>query len=226
MSDLEVFGKAAPGTGSPSKERGDCPFSQRVFLELEELGLPYTATYIQEGPNKPHWFMVKNPSGLMPVLRDGETWIQDSDKIAEYLDKHCAENTLKTPVEFRDVGSKIFPIFTKWLQSKDPGSPCIYEFVEELVRFDRHLQKHGPYIAGERPTDSDFALAPKLRHARVALAHFMDFQFPQELGALQNYMNRMESRESFEKTNYPDEMIIQGWRAKFNLPEKIANVSN
>lgn len=26
-----------------------------------------------------------------------ETWIQDSDKIAEYLDNHYADNTLKTP---------------------------------------------------------------------------------------------------------------------------------
>lgn len=224
MADLEVFGKAAPGTGSPSKERGDCPFSQRVFLELEELGLPYIATYIQEGSNKPHRFMEKNPSGLMPVLRDGETWIQDSDKIAQYLDGHYAKNTLITQGEFRNAGSKIFPLFTKWLQSKDPNSPYRDEFVDELVGFDRHLQIHGPYIAGKRPTDSDFALAPKLRHARVALAHFMDFPFPQELSALQNYMNRMESRESFEKTNYPNDMIIQGWRMKFNLPEKIANV--
>jgi len=31
--------------------------------------------------------MEKNPKGLMPVLRDGDEWIQDSDKIAEHLEK-------------------------------------------------------------------------------------------------------------------------------------------
>lgn len=39
----------------------------------------------------------------MPVLRDGETWIQDSDKIAEHLEKKYPEVSLKTPQEFKQV---------------------------------------------------------------------------------------------------------------------------
>jgi hypothetical protein len=53
--DVEVFGKAAVGTGNPSKVRGDCPFSQRIYLDLEEKSIPYKATYIQEGNDKPDW---------------------------------------------------------------------------------------------------------------------------------------------------------------------------
>lgn len=30
----------------------------------------------------------------------------------------------------------------------------------------------------------------------------------------------MESRPSFQKTNSPDEMIIQGWKKKFGLPKQ------
>ena len=51
--------------------------------------------------------MVKNPSGLMPFFR-WEAWIQDSDKIAEYLDTHYAENTLKTPWNSGRLGVKSF----------------------------------------------------------------------------------------------------------------------
>ncbi|MCO5557271.1 hypothetical protein L7F22_010832 [Adiantum nelumboides] len=40
--------------------------------------------------------------------------------------------------------------------------------------------KHGPFIVGNEPTDSDLALAPKLRHTRVALGHYMSFKLIQK----------------------------------------------
>lgn len=46
----------------------------------------------------------------------------------------------------------------------------------------------GPYIAGANPTDSDYALIPKLHHMRVALAHYMDFQIPSKFSALHKYI--------------------------------------
>jgi glutathione S-transferase len=39
--------------------------------------------------------MKNNPSGLMPVLRDGDQWIQDSDKIFEHLESKFPEPPLK-----------------------------------------------------------------------------------------------------------------------------------
>ncbi|KAH7404285.1 hypothetical protein KP509_15G019400 [Ceratopteris richardii] len=221
--DLEVFGKAATGSGSPSKQRGDCPFSQRIYMELEEKGLPYTATYIEEGPNKPDWFMAKNPSGLMPVLRDGEQWIQDSEKIAKYLEEKYPQHPISTPP---DVTSKwnlsnIFQSFTKWLKSKNPEDSAKEEYIKEIKDLNDHLEAHGPYIAGKEPTDADFALAPKLRHARVALEHYMAFVIPQEFAALHKYIELMESRPSFRKTDSPDDMIIKGWQMKFDLPDRI-----
>ncbi|MCO5557123.1 hypothetical protein L7F22_010679 [Adiantum nelumboides] len=220
--DLEAFGKAASGSGSPSKERGDCPFSQRIYLELEEKGLPYTATYIEEGPNKPDWFMAKNPQGLMPVLRDGQEWIQDSDKIAQHLEEKYPQHSLKTPPQFKQVGSGIFPAFTNWLKSKKADDLTKQEYLKELKDFNDHLQAHGPFIAGKEPTDSDFALAPKLRHARVALSHYVSFNIPEEYAAVHKYIEMMESRPSFRKTDSPNDMILQGWQKKFELPDRIA----
>ncbi|XP_002967253.2 glutathione S-transferase DHAR2 [Selaginella moellendorffii] len=219
--DLEVFGKAATGTGSPSNQRGDCPFSQRVYMVLEEKHLPYKATYVEEGPNKPDWFMQRNPSGLMPVLRDAADWIQDSDKIFEHVENKFKEPSLKTPDEFKSVGAGIFPAFTNWLKSKDRSAPAKQEFINELTALEEHLKKHGPYIAGKNPTNSDFALAPKLHHARVALKHFIDFVFPSNLQHVAKYIELMETRPSFKKTDSPDEMIIAGWQTKFELPDKI-----
>jgi glutathione S-transferase len=47
--------------------------------------------------------MEKNPKGLMPVLRDGETWIQDSDKIAEHLEEKYPHVSLKTPPQYKHM---------------------------------------------------------------------------------------------------------------------------
>jgi hypothetical protein len=35
----------------------------------------------------------------------------------------------------------------------------------------------------------------------------------------------LESRPSFQKTNSPDEMIIQGWKKKFGLPDQVVETS-
>ncbi|KAG0559814.1 hypothetical protein KC19_10G131200 [Ceratodon purpureus] len=219
--DLEAYGKAKSGSGSPSKERGDCPFSQRIYIELEEKKLPYVSTYIEEGDNKPDWFMKKNPSGLMPVLRDGDEWIQDSDKIAEHLEKKYPEVLLATPQELKKVGANIFQAFTNYLKSKNADDPSKEELLKELAALDEHLKTKGPYIAGKNPTDSDYALIPKLHHMRVALAHYMNFKIPADLTALHKYIELLESRPSFQKTNSPDEMIIQGWQKKFSLPDRV-----
>eukprot|EP00850_Spirogloea_muscicola_P012342 SM000079S22460 [mRNA] locus=s79:289865:291848:+ [translate_table: standard] len=228
--DLEVFGKAESGSGSPSDKRGDCPFSQRIYLDLEEKGLPYKATFIEEGDNKPQWFMDHNPQGLMPLLRDGDQWIQDSEKIYQHLEKSYPEPSLKTPEQYKNVGENVFPTFTNWLKAKDASSPAKDEYIKEIQALNDHLQKNmrirlpilrGPFIGGEKATDSDFALAPKLRHARVALKHYYNFEIPSKYSAVHNFIQQIEGRLSFKKTDVPDEMIIQGWKTKFELPDSM-----
>ncbi|CAM6100785.1 unnamed protein product [Calypogeia fissa] len=219
--DIEVFGKAASGTGSPSTVRGDCPFSQRIYLDLEEKNVPYKATYIQEGNNKPDWFMEKNPSGLMPTLRDGETWIQDSDKIAQYLEEKFPDPSLKTPAQYKNIGLGVFPAFTSWLKAKNPEDETKEHLLKELKDLDDHLKAHGPYIGGEKATDSAFALIPKLKHMQVALKYYYGWELPSELSATKKYIELLESRPSFKKTDVPDKMIVEGWGKKFELPGRL-----
>lgn len=204
-------------------------FSLQLIVDLivccAEKKLPYTATYIEEGDGKPDWFMEKNPKGLMPVLRDGEQWIQDSDKIAEHLETKYPEVSLATPQEFKQVGINIFQAFTSYLKSKNADDKSKDELLKELKALNEHLQTKGPYIAGETPTDSDYALIPKLHHMQVSLGHFMGFKIPAELKALHKYIELLESRPSFQKSNSPDEMIIQGWQKKFSLPDRVVESS-
>ncbi len=47
----------------------------------------------------------------------------------------------------------------------------------------------GPYIAGEKPTDSDYALIPKLHHMRIAFGYYYNFQIPARFTALHKYID-------------------------------------
>ncbi|XP_030480592.2 glutathione S-transferase DHAR2-like, partial [Cannabis sativa] len=60
---------------------GDCPFSQRVLLTLEEKKIPYNRHLINLS-DKPTWFLQVNPGGKVPVVKFDEKWVSDSDVIA------------------------------------------------------------------------------------------------------------------------------------------------
>lgn len=53
---IEVFVK---GDGS-AQENGDCPFCQRVLIQLQAKSLPYSLTFI-DFENKPAWWV--GPTG-------------------------------------------------------------------------------------------------------------------------------------------------------------------
>jgi glutathione S-transferase len=48
------------------------------------------------------------------------------------------------------------------------------------------LQK--PFIAGEKVTAVDLALAPKLYHLKIALPHYKKWSIPEELTNLRSYI--------------------------------------
>ncbi|KAF4347758.1 hypothetical protein G4B88_002949 [Cannabis sativa] len=76
---LEVAVKAA--VGAPHL-LGDCPFSQRVLLTLEEKKIPYNRHLINLS-DKPAWFLQVNPGGKVPIVKFDEKWVPDSDVISK-----------------------------------------------------------------------------------------------------------------------------------------------
>jgi hypothetical protein len=46
----------------------------------------------------------------------------------------------------------------------------------------------GPYIVGKNPTESDYALIPKLHNMRMALVRYIDFKIPTKFIALHKYI--------------------------------------
>ncbi|KAL7228819.1 hypothetical protein ACSBR2_007495 [Camellia fascicularis] len=135
---VEVCAKAA--SGAPDI-LGDCPFTQRVLLTLEEKKIPYKIHLINIS-DKPQWFLEANPEGKVPVIKFDEGWISDSDVIVSHIEEKFPDPPLCHSPEVSSVGSKIFPSFVKFLKSKDPNDGSEQALLDELKALDEHLQAH------------------------------------------------------------------------------------
>ncbi|XP_047325838.1 glutathione S-transferase DHAR2-like [Impatiens glandulifera] len=210
---LEVCVKAA--VGAP-EVLGDCPFSQRVLLTLEEKKVPYKIHLIDVA-EKPQWFLETNPEGKVPVIKIDDQWIPDSDVIVGIVEEKHPDPPLAHHPEVSTVGSKIFPAFVSFLKSKDSNDGTEQTLLNELKTLDEHLKAKGPYVNGENICAVDLSLAPKLYHLQVALGHFKGWKIPEEFTHLNNYIKLLFSRESFEKTKpIAEEHVIAGWAPKVN----------
>ncbi|CAM6128733.1 unnamed protein product [Calypogeia fissa] len=205
---VEVLVKAA--VGQPD-QLGDCPFSQRVLLTLEEKGVPYEAKYIDTS-NKPAWFLEANPEGKVPVIKDEGKWVADSDVITELLEQKFPDPPLAAAPA--PVGGKLFGAFVQFLVSKDENDGKEEALLEELKALNEYLKEHGPYLNVEKISALDLALAPKLYHLKIALGHYKKWSIPEDLTYLNKYIENVFSRESFVKTKAPEAVVVKGWEAK------------
>ena len=207
-----MCGKAA--VGAPD-ELGDCPFSQRVLLTLEEKHVQYNMKLINIS-DKPAWFLQISPEGKVPVLKIADEWVPDSDVITQKLEEKYPDPPLATPPEKASVGSKIFSTFVNFLKSKDPNDGTEQALLNELQALDKHLKANGPYVNGEKVSAVDLSLAPKFYHLKIALGYFKKWSVPENLTHVRNYMEALFSRESFVHTKCAEEYVIAGWLPKVN----------
>ncbi|RAL53037.1 hypothetical protein DM860_016272 [Cuscuta australis] len=192
---------------------GDCPFTQRILLTLEEKHLPYNLKLI-DLRNKPEWFFEVSPEGKVPVVKLDEKWIPDSDVITQALEEKFPDPSLITPPERASVGSKIFSKFIGFLKSKDTGDQTEQALLEELTAFDDYLKENGPFINGKEVSAADLSVGPKLFHMEIALGYYKKWSVPDSLVYVKSYMKTIFSRDSFVKTRALTDDVIEGWRSK------------
>ncbi|KAL5199319.1 hypothetical protein ABZP36_020522 [Zizania latifolia] len=207
---LEVCAKASV---TVSGRLGDCPFTQRVLLTIEEKHLPYDIKLV-DLTNKPDWFLKISPEGKVPIVKLEEQWVADSDVITQAIEEKYPEPSLATPPEKASIGSKIFSTFIGFLKSKDPSDGTEQALLSELTSFNSYLKDNGPFINGETVSSADLSLGPKLYHMEIALGHFKNWSVPDSLPHVQNYMKTIFAMDSFVNTRALQEDVIAGWRPK------------
>jgi glutathione S-transferase len=79
---------------------------QKVVWTLGELGLEYQRHSVggSFGGNRDQPFLAMNPNGLVPVMRDGDIVMFESNAIVRYLSARYGEGTLR-PTESRSLAA-------------------------------------------------------------------------------------------------------------------------
>lgn len=162
----------------------------RVELFLSLLGLPFEAIDIDLAlkEHKSPDFLAMNPLGQVPVLRDGELTLADSNGILVYLEARYAPgqwlprdpvgaarvqrwlSLAAGPLAFGPSAARVVQLFKL---PTDPKEAIVR--TEGLFQFMEAELGHAPFLVGERATLADVA-----HYAYVARA-------PEGLVSLQPY---------------------------------------
>ena len=163
------------------------PYSWRVWLALEHLGLPYelkVISFSDKDQLKPE-FVAINPRHQVPtILHDGFA-LWESLAILEYLDeivpaRRLYPGTAQERARIRRLiredeehldGKGLTPIYDELYKRPEGEAPdearleaARRKLVEEMEYFGRELR--GPFLAGAQPTAADFVMYPDIAYVK------------------------------------------------------------
>ena len=177
----------------------------RVLWMLEELGQEYKHT-----PEKPRSELVSslNPSGKVPVFKDGDAVLTDSTAIITYLaDKHGQLTHACGTIERARQDGLTHQILDEidsvlWVAARHsfilPEEKRVPEVKDSLRwEFDQHVARiadrlEGPFLMGETMTVPDIILTHCLNWAYAA-------KFTYEQENLLAYAKAMRGRDAFKR---------------------------
>ena len=201
------------------------PYSWRVWLALEHLGIPYelkVLSFSDKDQLKPE-FVAINPRHQVPtIVHDGYA-LWESLAILEYLDEIAPARRLypgtpqerarirrlvREDEEHLDRGglTPIYDELYKMPADVAPDEARLAEgrrkLAEELDYFGRELR--GAFLAGEAPTAADFVLYPDIAYVKRIGARKPESRLAGILPpAIAQWAARIEALPYFDKTFPP-----------------------
>jgi glutathione S-transferase len=205
------------------------PWAWRVHLALEEKGVPYEATLLSfsAGDLQKPEYLARNPHGKVPVLRDGDLDVYESQAILEYIEEKFpdppllpagAEARAKVRMEELECTTYMNEAFRGLAQiafftpedKRDPKtmSERRADVRAELARLEARMQArggdYGNFLMGQQLTRADTTWLPFVEIAgRAGVA--IEAASMLRLAA---WLDRMRARPSYDRT-YPPH-----WRKK------------
>ncbi|KAF8650220.1 hypothetical protein AX16_005335 [Volvariella volvacea WC 439] len=153
-----------------------CPFVQRVWITLEEKGIPYQYKEVNPYKKEPH-FLAINPKGLVPAIEYQGTALYESTILCQFLEDlypshtpHLLPPASSTPsssiarakalIGIDHIAKSIIPPWQRLLQAQTPDAQqaAREDLKAGLGKFVESVQ--GPYWAGEEFGLVDVVLAP------------------------------------------------------------------
>jgi glutathione S-transferase len=163
------------------------PYSWRVWLALEHLGLPYeleVISFSDKDQLKPG-FVALNPRHQVPTIVHDGFALWESLAILEYLDeivpaRRLYPGTAQERARIRRLiredeehldGKGLTPIYDELYKRPEGEAPdearleaARRKLVEEMEYFGRELR--GPFLAGAEPTAADFVMYPDIAYVK------------------------------------------------------------
>lgn len=220
---VEVHAKAASTEAASTmklSKPGDCPYSQRVKIVLEELGIPYTTIY-HAARSKPGWYYLLHPENVTPVVYHNGTLVADSSHIVSYLINlvRAPHATKLASADHLQLGvgtsgfTRFHTRFVRWMETGN-GKEILERELRELDRVIEQAQRKNegaPFLGGERFSREDTAIAPMLNNVDVAGREIMKWTIPKDCEALRKYLDAAREVDSFKKTAGSDQAIVDGY---------------
>ncbi|XP_007938055.1 glutathione S-transferase omega-1 [Orycteropus afer afer] len=148
-----------------------CPFAQRTLLVLKAKGIEHEVININL-KNKPEWFFMKHPFGLVPVLENSQgQLIYESAITCEYLDEAYPGKKLLPDDPYEkarqkmvfELFSKVPPLLTSFVtkRGKDDCSGLKEELCKEFSKLEEVLtKKKTTFFGGNTLSMIDYLIWP------------------------------------------------------------------
>ncbi len=203
------------------------PYSWRVWLALEFLGVPYelkVLSFSAKDQMKPE-FLALNPRHHVPTIVDDGFVLWESLAILEYLDERAGgpprlypgtarerariRRLIREDEEYLDREG-LTPVYDEFYRKPEGAAPDEARVAEARRRLAQELDWFAgelggrPFLAGEAPTAADFVLYPEIAYVKriggKKPATQLGGMLPPALAA---WAGRIESLPFFDKTFPP-----------------------
>lgn len=158
--------------------------------------------------------------------------IEDPGEIETLLERLSPEHPLQSQNDevkqlvLKGPGSAVYHKFCQLAKNADPNTDEKLKgiLIEELHNLDVFLRSEkmpGKFLGGDELCLPDCILLPKLLHIKVVSKHFKDFEIPEELTGIHNYMDAAYGKEAFIRTCPSDEVIVDAWARSMKVPNPL-----
>ncbi|KAN0081428.1 Glutathione S-transferase, C-terminal-like protein [Tylopilus felleus] len=186
-----------------------CPFNQRVWIALEERGIPYQYKEVNPYKKEPH-FLELNPKGLVPTVEYKGKALYESIVLCEFLED--AYPTYKPNLLPSDpyerarvriwidhVTKNMLPAYQRLLmaQDKDKADAARQDLYDTQRKFAAQVK--GPYFLGEDLSLADVMIAPWATRQYIVEQH-RGYDKAGAGAEWKAYAERLATRESVLKT--------------------------
>ncbi|KAJ1633933.1 glutathione S-transferase [Pavlovales sp. CCMP2436] len=213
-----------------------CPYAQRVWIALEELGVPYNTIDI-DLRDKPRWYMSEiSPAGKVPAVRDATSRevLVESRVINEYLTTRFdpdGERMLATGSTLErwneHVDKVLSPAFFTRLMDKGDSAEGSAEkqgaLSDALAYYETNLV--GPFLCGEQFTLADVNAIPFFQRLACTLPHFCKVDALSPYPRVRAWLEMTMARPSVATTLPPVDALLKVYEIFVNRDYKFGGLN-